>query len=348
MKKRMLLLALIVGLVVGLFACVADDEDDDNGRPWTWQRMARYIDEQLGAIATGNNPQCDKNPVTWGTHCKNNLDGKVSNEMVAMMVALKYDCNWPGYDFPDWRPLNADLCTYDGDNNGTADIDEVCEIYGTTAAGDIECDKKGENSYSLKYIECKYQSPVAGCWYNLNGKLEVESYFTDRGELITVIEYKDFQAHKISSAPYSQYKFNGNEVFYKVLDPITGEQMTGTTGNPDGMRILRTTWNVDYDGPGQNVPGQYKIKVADDEEDGLALLGSYGKAVWYDEAFETKNGNTIKMKFYDRDFPWNDLPNSGCKVDAVNINPTQRTFDIESQGPYSGDGCLPDKQGLSY
>ena len=349
MKKRMLLLTIIVGLVLGFYACVAEDDDDDEVVPWTWERLARSIDNQLGEIATGVSPECDGNAVTWGTHCKNNLQGKVSSKMVALMVALNKDCSWPGYVHTDWRPLSEDLCTFDGDTNGTPDIYEVCETYGATAAaGTIECEKTDENKYKLKYIDCSYENPFLGCWYNINGQIKVNSYFTRRGELVTEIKYVDYKAERISNAPYSVYKFNGYEVLYKVLDPITGEQVTGTTGNPDGMRIMKSKWNVDHDGPsGPAVTGEYKIRFAEDEEDGLALFNAYGNAVWYDQSVEVISGSTIEMTFYDKDHPWNDLPTGGCRVDAVNIDTTNRTFDLVSEGAY-GNGCLPDQTGLSY
>lgn len=346
-NKRWLCWLVILGLAFGISYCVSEDDDDKDGKVMTWEMLARYIDKQLGEIALDG--QCDGQGVPLGTHCKNQMRAALNQGMVAQVVAMLNDCSWPGYLNTAWRPVAIDLCNADLNVSGTPDIYEVCTGGEFGNAGMIECKETGINQWRLTYQSCKYDDTAmpGGCWYDLNGVINVYYYFTGWGESVILINYRDFSAERLG-APLSTYLLNGTEMIYKVLDPFTGEQAMGTTGDPDGMRLLNMRWKVDHDGA--DVTGNYMLRIAEDEEDkGLFLFNADGSGVWMDTDATVIAGDTTKMTFYDRNYPWNGGGlGAGCKVEVSNVNTVNRTFDLYSESLYGIMGCLPDRTGVRY
>jgi hypothetical protein len=307
---------------------------------------------QFGQISDGsaNLNVCGGNGAALGAggHCKNYLQGRVTQDTIQQLVRVKSDIPLFFGDLTTMEgesvailfqhgflPQTADPCHEDVRNgNGIADMYEVC----ANGNNRLTCYDTGNFNFTLYYNGCQWSDGIT-TWI-ISGKVSHYSYATDENENISMAEASWFSL--TDTATNATMTLNGQAVRYQKINPLTGQPAMGTTGDEDGMFIVRMNVGVDMDGGGPAPNGNYYLFLVHDFEDGLAFLSGLCSVVW---PFNPQDMNNII--FYDVNHHWN-LTGLGCSVDIVDLNPANRTFRIVSQGVYGVNGCLADSGYLPY
>ncbi len=329
-----LVAVLLLAMAVG---CVTEEEVEKGKRVLTWDLVARAIDRQLGMISDGTGATCNGHgdEIAPGTHCKDQLQGRVTLSTVKQYIEVWYDSalalHTPFYSH-GFMPRTMSPCVETLDGDTIPDYMQVC-----AALDGLSC--KDDNGHlELVYHDCDWQDPVAGgdAWI-LNGKKDIYTYVTRDGEEVLII--RGTHASGVDQNNNATYDFSGDAVRYWWLNPFTGAPAEGTTGPViDGMELMKINITVDMDGPGPYEAGNYNLQFANDYEDGFFFFTLPGAGVWL-----SNPGNApLTLRFYQAGALWDNSPLGGCLVDILTVDPATRTFTYSSQGTYPNNGCIPD------
>ncbi|HUT54797.1 MAG TPA: hypothetical protein VM658_15505 [bacterium] len=329
--------ALMLAAAVG---CVSEDEVEKKKVVLTWEMVARAIDQQLGEISDGDPQNCNGQGAALGpgAHCKDRLQGRVTQSTVVQYVELMLDTVLFNGDTAFYKrgfmPQTMDPCLEDGDTNGWADYSETC------ITGSVSCAVALDGHLQLVYNDCVWQEPGPDQW-RLDGQMDIYQSLTSRAELLLIMRSKGFTGENLTGVNVpinATYDYSGTAVRYLRLNAFLGGPATGTTGlgSIDGMELVDINVTVDMDGDaGPSVANTYDLNIAQDYEDGLVFYTFPGPGVWL------KDPDATTLVFYEKDLPWDNV-GTGCWVDILDVDDVARTFIFTSQDAYLSNGCIPD------
>jgi len=150
-------------LIVGLSSCISEDDDDEKKKVLlTWEMVARFVDEQLGEISDGTPQTCngEGQNLGAGAHCKDQLQGTVTQSTIVQYVEIAQDTVLFNGDTAFYErgfmPVTMDPCFEDamenfGFGDGLLDYSQICQ------SGALNCTDYENGNVRLEYNNCQWQ-----------------------------------------------------------------------------------------------------------------------------------------------------------------------------------------------